>query len=135
MLSALSIAMIVVLVALITWLLLIPYGGCLAGEWSQGASSPKITLMKTGWFTDKVEMPPTVMLGGQAIPTNTTTFELQIRPGTHDVKLLVAPTYVRDGQHAVFATGTVSYNKHEIEWDKPVLGAVKWTKLSKSKRR
>lgn len=135
MLSALSIAMIIILVALITWLVLIPYGGCLAGEWSQGASAPKITLVKTGWFTDKAVMPPTVMLNGQATPTNTTTFELQIRPGTHDIKLLIAPSFASDGQHVVFATGTVSYSKHEIEWDKPVFGAVKWTKLSKSKRR
>jgi hypothetical protein len=132
MLGALTIAIIVVLVAIATWLVLIPYGRCLAGEWSQGAAGPTLRLASSGWFSDDVMLTAPLTVGGTTVPAGVPLYHLQIHPGTHSVKFMVKTAA---GDYSELAAGTVSYSKNKIAWDKPLLGAITWEKLSQGKHK
>ena len=127
MLSSLSIAMIIVLVALITWLMLVPYGRCLAGDWTAGASGVPLSLKveSTGVYSASVAIidPKTPQMSNVAL------YIIKITPATRRVKIAT-----ESDPDTVISEGTVAYGKKSITWDKTVFGTTTWTKqASKSK--
>lgn len=114
-------AMIIVLVAVITWFIMMPYGRCLAGNWSQGTRGPPLRVTDAGWYLADVT-PVTSTSAAAAAPS----IAIVIKPGTRGVRLVAASNHSH-----VLSEGTVAYGKKSITWNSPALGASVWNKTSK----
>lgn len=102
--SPILIASIILIVALATWMLMMPYGRCLAGQWKTG--SVPVTIVRTGMYTAVVHGAP-----------GTATLAIKIKPMTRSVEL----TQLAHGNESglLIASGEVAYGKNTIKWIVP----------------
>ena len=100
--SLILIASIILIVALATWMLMMPYGRCLAGQWKTG--SVPVTIVRTGMYTAVVHGAP-----GSA------TLAIKIKPMTRSVELTMLSQH--NGESGLLiALGEVAYGKNTIKW-------------------